>query len=169
MGSVRIGPDGSIIKDGEVIETDGRTIIREDGTIDTFDSVGYSPSPNYQGYNSSPNYINTTMMPISPLENRNSSSYAYNNTNKSVDTRMLSEKEYDIQMMEGRIRGCNPKSYIIATIIMSVIAIMGLYFMFIPALVTGILMIVQLQKKKDLENQKNVMVMELDALREKYR
>ena len=154
MGSVRIGPDGSIIKDGEVIESDGRTIIREDGTIDTSGSVGYSPSTNYQGYNSSPNYTNTAMMPVSPLENRNSSSYASNNTNKYVDTRMLSE---------------NPKSYIIATIIMSVIAIMGLYFMFIPALVTGILIIVELQKKKDLENQKNAMVMELDALREKYR
>ena len=29
MSNVRIGPDGSIIKDDVVIETDGRTVIRE--------------------------------------------------------------------------------------------------------------------------------------------
>ena len=34
MSNVRIGSDGSIIRDGVIVENDGRTIIREDGTIE---------------------------------------------------------------------------------------------------------------------------------------
>lgn len=173
MPRVTIGPDGSIIKDGQVVESDGSTVIREDGTIETSNNIGHSYTPSY---NSSPpaNYGMNTMMPMSPLErSSNNSNYDYNtgqsSGNSVVDTKAISEKEFDIQMMEGRIRSCNPTKYIIATVILGVIGLFGLYILFIPAVVTGILIFVEMNKKSELEAQKNAMIMELDSLKEKYR
>ena len=171
MANVRIGPDGSIIKDDVVVESEGRTIIREDGTIETTSVGGHSAPPTRAPAFHAP--------PVSPLErngNRstpvntqpsNNSTPATNSGSQQrggVDLKAIKEKEYDIQMMDGRIKNAIPKSMIIATIVLCVLGAIGLYFLFIPAVVTGILIIVGFSKKSQLEAERAQMYEELQAL-----
>lgn len=171
MANVRIGPDGSIIKDDVVVESEGRTIIREDGTIETTSVGGHSAPPTRAPAFNAP--------PVSPLErngNRstpvntqpsNNSTPATNSGSQQrggVDLKAIKEKEYDIQMMDGRIKNAIPKSMIIATIVLCVLGAIGLYFLFIPAVVTGILIIVGFSKKSQLEAERAQMYEELQAL-----
>ena len=67
-------------------------------------------------------------------------------------------------MMDGRIKNAIPKSMIIATIVLCVLGAIGLYFLFIPAVVTGILIIVGFSKKSQLEAERAQMYEELQAL-----
>ncbi len=169
MSNVRIGPDGSIIKDDVVVESDGRTIIREDGTIEST-SVGWSMNVP----------VRTPVIatpPVSPLENstnRNVSNTVVHNSvvatpNESGNLRKIKEKEYDIQMQDAKIRAAVPKNMIIATIVLCILGIMGLYFLFIPAIVTGILIVVGFSKKNELEAERETMYRELDALQSRSR
>lgn len=168
MANVRIGPDGSIIKDDVVIESDGRTVIREDGTIETTSVGGHVPPPNRGAA------INTP--PVSPLERGGSSVsrpifsepseddsvVTRNATN--VNPRAVKEKEYEIQRLDGRIKNAVPKSMIIATIVLCIVGLLGLYIMFIPAVVTGIIVIVGFSKKSDLEAERERLYEELNSL-----
>jgi hypothetical protein len=171
MANVRIGSDGSIIKDDVVVESDGRTIIREDGTIETTSVGGHSAPPNRAPAFNAP--------PVSPLEQGESRSTPVNtqppnnstpSTSSSsqqrggVDLKAIKEKEYDIQMMDGRIKNATPKSMIIATIVLCILGAVGLYFLFIPAVVTGIMIIVGFLKKSQLESERAQMYEELQAL-----
>lgn len=171
MANVRIGPDGSIIKDDVVVESEGRTIIREDGTIETTSVGGHSAPPSRAPAFNAP--------PVSPLEHNGSRSTPVNTqpSNNStpstssgsqqrggVDLKAIKEKEYDIQMMDGRIKNAISKSMIIATIVLCVLGAIGLYFLFIPAVVTGILIIVGFSKKSQLEAERAQMYEELQAL-----
>lgn len=132
MANVRIGADGSIIKDDQVIENSGGTVIREDGTIETTNhTAGNSAAPRRP----------MMVPPVSPLENGNNSNlsnsgYYENQSNNrgTANAKIIAEKEYDIQVQEARIRGAFPKTAIIATCILCVLGIMGLYIMFIPAI-----------------------------------
>jgi len=171
MSNVRIGPDGSIIKDDVVVESEGRTIIREDGTIETTSVGGHSEPPARAPAFNAP--------PVSPLE-RNGNRSATMNTQQTsvstsssnggsaqrtgVDLKKIKEKEYDIQMMDGRIKNAIPKSMIIATIVLCILGAIGLYFLFIPAVVTGIMIIVGFSKKSQLEAERTQMYEELQAL-----
>lgn len=169
MSNVRIGPDGSIIKDDEVISTGSGTVIRDDGTIETT-NIGGTVLPPVR------TIVNTP--PVSPLENQNNR--RINNeiqqpivtatqTPATVSSRVIAEKEYDIQMIEGRIRNSIPKQWIIATSVLCILGVMGLYFLFLPAVVTGIMVIVGLSKKSELEKERERMVAELDNLRDRNR
>lgn len=169
MSNVRIGPDGSIIKDDEVISTGSGTVIRDDGTIETT-NIGGNVLPPVR------TIVNTP--PVSPLENQNN--HRINNeiqepspsatqVPSAVSSRVIAEKEYDIQMIEGRIRNAMPKQWIIATCVLCILGVMGMYFMFLPAVVTGIMVIVGLSKKSELEMERERMVAELDNLRDRNR
>ena len=158
MSNVRIGPDGSIIKDDEIVESDGRTIIREDGTIESTSVGGSMAAP-----------VRTSMIvtpPVSPLENssnRNVLNSAAHHEASSL--RMIREKEYDIQMQDAKIRAAVPTNMIIATIVLCILGIIGLYFLFAPAVVTGIMIFVGFSKKRELEEQRETMYRELEALK----
>lgn len=167
MSNVRIGPDGSIIKDDIVVESDGRTVIREDGTIESTSVGGSVNAP-----------IRTpvvAMPPVSPLEgtanniSNNNYSPVHSSQNTPVNTKAIKEKEYDIQMQEARIRGAVPKNMIVATIVLCILGVMGLYFLFIPAIVTGILIVVGFSKKSELEAQRDTMYRELDEMKSRSR
>lgn len=169
MSNVRIGPDGSIIKDDEVISTGSGTVIRDDGTIETTNILGNVLPPVRT-------IVNTP--PVSPFENQNNHrinneiqqpSLSATQVPSAVSSRVIAEKEYDIQMIEGRIRNAMPKQWIIATCVLCILGVMGLYFMFIPAVVTGIMVIVGLSKKSELEMERERMVAELDNLRDRNR
>ena len=67
-------------------------------------------------------------------------------------------------MLDGHIKNVIPKSMIIATIILCVLGAIGLYFLFIPAIVTGILIVVGFSKKSALEMERAKMYEELQAL-----
>ncbi len=168
MSNVRIGPDGSIIKDDVVVESDGRTVIREDGTIESTSVGGNISAPVRSTHVATP--------PVSPLENstRNISNSVVQSVvssppNNSGNNKKIKELEYDIQMQDARIRAAVPKNMIIATIVLCVLGLMGLYILFIPAIVTGILIIVGFSKKSELEEQKERMYREMDALRSRSR
>ena len=171
MANVRIGPDGSIIKDDVVVESEGRTIIREDGTIETTSVGGHSAPPTRAPAFNAP--------PVSPFESNGNRSAPVNTQPSSnstppnssgtqqrgsVDLKAIKEKEYDIQMMDGRIKNAIPKSMIIATIVLCILGAIGLYFLFIPAIVTGILIIVGFSKKSQLEAERAQMYEELQAM-----
>lgn len=169
MSNVRIGPDGSIIKDDVVVESDGRTIIREDGTIESTSVGGNMNVP-----------VRTPVMatpPVSPLENttnRNVSNTVVHNPvvatpNEPGNLRKIKEKEYDIQMQDAKIRAAVPKNMIIATVVLCILGVMGLYFLFIPAIVTGVFIIVGFSKKSELEAERDTMYRELDALKSRSR
>lgn len=169
MSNVRIGPDGSIIKDDEVISTGSGTVIRDDGTIETT-NIGGNVVPPVR------TIVNTP--PVSPFENQNNRqinneiqqpSPSVTQVASAVSSRVIAEKEYDIQMIEGRIRNAMPKQWIIATCVLCILGVMGLYFMFLPAVVTGIMIIVGLSKKSELEMERERMVAELDNLRDRNR
>jgi len=169
MSNVRIGPDGSIIKDDVVVESDGRTIIREDGTIESTSVGGNINIPVRTPVIATP--------PVSPLENNTNSNVSratvqtttVTTSNESGNLRKIKEKEYDIQMQDAKIRGAIPKNMIIATIVLCVLGIMGLYVLFIPAIVTGILIIVGFSKKSELEAERENMYRELDELKNRSR
>lgn len=169
MSNVRIGPDGSIIKDDVVVESDGRTIIREDGTIESTSVGGNMNVPVRTPVIATP--------PVSPLENttnRNVSNTVVHNPvvatpNEPGNLRKIKEKEYDIQMQDAKIRAAVPKNMIIATIVLCILGVMGLYFLFIPAIVTGILIVVGFSKKSELEAERETMYRELDALKSRSR
>lgn len=170
MANVRIGPDGSIIKNDMVVESNGRTIIREDGTIETTNVGGHSDPPIRTPAN---------VPPASPLEQSGNRTAPLNMQpsadstptvgegslqRNNIDLKTVKEKEYDIQMMDGRIKNAIPKSMIIATIVLCILGIGGLYFLFIPAIVTGILIIKGFSKKSELETERARMCEELKAL-----
>lgn len=165
MSNVRIGSDGSIIRDGVIVENDGRTIIREDGTIESTRLGG--------SINASVRIPTVLTPPVSPLENttnRNVSNTAvYNQAastpNESENLRRIKEKEYDIRMQDSKIRAAVPKNMIIATIVLCILGAIGLYILFIPAIVTGILIIVGFSKKSGLEKEREKMYSELDELK----
>ncbi len=171
MANVRIGSDGSIIKDNVIVESDERTIIREDGTIETTSVGGYSAPP-----------VRTSVVavpPVSPLE-RNESNNLPVSTEQSSDTSLsissgfqqrdsinlkaIKEKEYDLQVVDGRIKNAIPKSMIIATIVLCILGSIGLYLLFIPAVVTGILVFVGFVNKGELETERARMYDELQEL-----
>ena len=172
MANVRIGPDGSIIKDDAVVETEGRTIIREDGTIETTSVGGHSDIPNRATvFNAPPvsplerNGSRSTPVNIQPSDNSTSSSNSGTHPRGNFNLRTIKEKEYDIQMIDGRIKNSIPRSMIIVTIVMCILGAVGLYIFFIPALVTGIMIVVGLSKKKQLEAERNRMYEELQAMK----
>lgn len=161
MANVRIGQDGSIIKNGAVVENDGRTIIREDGTIETTNTSGNIPPAGF-----------VAMPPVSPLEqDRNSNNNRSTGPSPSlhagsgVNLEAIREKEFDIQMQEARIRNSIPKGMIIATVILCVLGLIGLYILFIPTVITGTLIIVKFKKKSKLESELKRMYEELEALK----
>lgn len=171
MANVRIGPDGSIIKDDVVVESEGRTIIREDGTIETTSVGGHSAPPTRApAFNAPPvsplerNGNRSTPVNTQPSNNSTPSTNSGSQQRGGVDLKAIKEKEYDIQMMDGRIKNAIPKSMIIATIVLCVLGAIGLYFLFIPAVVTGILIIVGFSKKSQLEAERAQMYEELQAL-----
>lgn len=161
MVNVRTGPDGSIIKDNEVIETNSGTIIREDGTIE-----------NVGGGNSASVRRSVMSPPVSPLEGRNN--WTVNEQSYDVSVRQtqqnnssgrtISELEYDIQIQEARVRGVFPKGAIIATCVLGLIALMGMYIMFIPAIVTGGMAVIGFMKRSELEAERVRMSNELANL-----
>lgn len=171
MSNVRIGPDGSIIKDDVVIESNGRTVIREDGTIETTSVGGHSVAPERMPAFNAP--------PVSPLERNGGGNNAVSSSNHvetassggggsqqvgRIDQKVIKEKEYDIQILNGRIKNAIPMNMIIATIVLCVIGAFGLYFLFIPAVVTGIIVAIGVSKKRELEAQRERMYAELEAL-----
>ncbi len=172
MSNVRIGPDGSIIKDDVVIEANDRTVIREDGTIETTSVAGYVRPPERAPMINVP--------PVSPLErNAERNSYfppAFENDVPApsdeqeraplgrVDQKAIKEKEYDIQILDGRIKNAVPKSMIVLTILLCIVGAFGLYFLFIPAVITAIIVIVGFSKKSELEAQRARLYAELEEL-----
>ena len=112
--------------------------------------------------------------PLENTTNRNVSNTAvYNQAastpNESENLRRIKEKEYDIRMQDSKIRAAVPKNMIIATIVLCIIGAIGLYILFIPAIVTGILIIVGFSKKSGLEKEREKMYSELDELKGRSR
>ena len=69
-------------------------------------------------------------------------------------------------MIDGRIRNAIPKSMVIATIALCIVGIIGeLYILFIPAIVTGIMIIKGFLKKSELEAERAKMYEGLQALK----
>ncbi|MCM1541014.1 MAG: hypothetical protein NC121_07115 [Blautia sp.] len=161
MSNVRIGPDGTILKDDQVVSSDNRTVIGDDGTI-VSTSVGGSAAPIHRGGYNAP--------PASPLEGRNhnigsSVGSTPGAANTVVGSQAIKEKEYDIQMIDGRIRNAFPKQWIIATVVLCVLALMGLFFLLVPAIFTGIMIAVGFSKRSKLIAERESMVKELDHMK----
>ncbi len=161
MANVRIGPDGTIWKDGQAVSGDSMTVIDEDGTI-VSTPVGRTAAPVYRGgYYAQP--------PVSPLEDGNGGGEGSAVTDQAgagtPHTGTLAEKEFDIQMMEARIRNSVPRGFIIATVILCILGLLGMYFLFIPAVITGIMAVVGFYKRSRLKAQRDVMAWELDEMR----
>lgn len=171
MANVKIGPDGSIIKDDEIISVGNGTLIRDDGTIESTNIGGHSESLVTHTLNSPP---------VSPLESgsRHEDDIANGNGNMSerrnnggapVSQKVISEKEYDLEIQEGRIRNAFPKQWITTTVVLCVLGVMGLYFLFIPAVFTSIMVALNLHKKAELEAERNRMQVELYTLKDRNR
>lgn len=160
MANVRIDPNGAILKDNQVVPSDNRTMIGDDGTI-VSTSIGGSAATVYRGGYNAP--------PSSPLEGGSrrdlESAVTYASQSQAVGFEAIREKEYDIQMMEGRIKNAFPKKWMIVTIALCVIAVTGLYYLFIPAIVTGIMVFAGIGKKRELEAERDLMVRALEQMK----
>lgn len=163
MANVRIGPDGTILKDDQVVSTENRTVIGEDGTI-VSTSVARSETPVYRGGYNAP--------PVSPLEgnrtNTNSETVVSDASGSHAaanNSQAVREQEFAIQRMDGQIRNAFPKQWIIVTAILCILGAVGAYILFVPALGTAYLTYVGFKKKAELEAERNKMVFELEQLR----
>lgn len=161
MASLRIGPDGSIIKDDVVLESEGNTIIREDGTIETTHPSGHAAAPVRPPVVAAP--------PVSPLAlggSSHSANIAGNSGQQSpVSNRAIKEKEYDIQMIDGRIRNAIPKNMVIATVVLLVLTAMGWAVLIFPALITGGIVAFSFVKRRELEQERARMYRSLQELK----
>lgn len=116
---IRIGGDGAIIKDNEVI-SDSDSVIREDGTIEsTHIESDFVPRRNYVSYGA----------PVSPLENGVSRQNTQTTDAQqpvaqpiygatTATSKSIADLEYDLMVAEGHVRGSVPKTPIIVTIFM---------------------------------------------------
>ena len=172
MGNVRIGQDGSIIKDDEVVGSEGKTIIREDGTIESTDIGANSESLTRVPAFNAP--------PVSPLAQNANNSSSVNPRSSSDSTQNgfgesqhrgagsfqeIKEKEYDLQMLDGRINNAIPKNMIIATVVLILLGIVFSPIFILPATATGYLVFAGYSKKSELEVQREQMNQELQSLK----
>lgn len=164
MANVRIGPDGSIIKDDEVVAPGGRSVIREDGTIETANISSHSaPAAPIHSVNTPP---------VSPLERNRSEhgsapslSLPDSQQSAAVNLKAIREKEYDIQMLEGKISNSAPKGLIIATIVFCILGAFVPEIFFPCAVVSGILIVVNLSKVGSMNAERTKLYEELETLK----
>ncbi len=170
MANVRIGSDGSIIKNDEIMESTEKTIIREDGTIENT-NIGTPSFPQNRTTT-----LNTP--PNSPLiNNRRESSLGdtqivepsdvlsdVSSTQNNITLRRIKEKEYDIQILDGRIKNAVSIKMILSTIILSLLALMGIRLLLIPALLTFTFVVVGYVKRSDLKKERARLYDELQIL-----
>ena len=122
--AIRIGEDGTIINDDQVISSSG-TIIRDDGTIESSNIVSSSaPQRNYVSH----------VAPVSPLENGGNRQSQMSEEPQvpvaqpehrisTATIKSIADLEYDLMVAEGHVRGSVPKTPIIVVVIMLICSI----------------------------------------------
>lgn len=115
--AIRIGEDGTIINDDQVISSSG-TIIRDDGTIESSNIVSSSaPQRNYVSH----------VAPVSPLENGGNRQSQMSEEPQvpvaqpehrisTATIKSIADLEYDLMVAEGHVRGSVPKTPIIVVV-----------------------------------------------------
>lgn len=153
--AIRIGEDGTIISDGVEVPQQGRTIIREDGTIETTSvDSGYVP-PRPQVYHAPPS---------SPLENRGRTQQQPQTEQheepdlrfreeRHIESRNLADLEYDLMVAEGHYRGSLPKGMMIACGATLVGALLISPILLVGTAITGILAGMGFAKRASYEEE----------------
>lgn len=162
MAKIRIASDGSIIKDDVLVESNkNKSNIREDGTIVRRD-INNSNNSRARSVNSPPvsplervNVTNTTNRTTNTSNNLNQTTIVNtSNSDNGLERKSLKELEYDLLVLDARIRGAVPRSAVFATIFFIIFSFIGFYILFLPAMVTSLLIWAGMTKKKELETEK---------------
>ena len=168
--AIRIGEDGTIINDDQVISSSG-TIIRDDGTIES-SNIASSPAPQ-RGYVSH-------AAPVSPLEsggNRQSQMseepqvpVAQPEHRISTATiKSIADLEYDLMVAEGHVRGSVPKTPIIVVVIMLICSIAIHPVFLIGTAIAGIMVFMGFSKKSTHEEEVQRLKNEIESLKRQRR
>lgn len=147
MSEIKIGSDGSVIKDNVPLKTN-EGVISSDGTI-----VGTDDTTPARPVVSRP--------PVSPLRTSNPNNDPGNQT-------ALQEKEYDLQVIEGRIKHAVSIPAVVATIVLLIIGIASADFrilLFIAA-ITGFFAVRSFLKRIELQKEKDKLVAEIETMRQ---
>lgn len=159
--AIRIGEDGTIINNGEEEITSSRTVIRDDGTIE---SSGIASVPNPQR-----THINLSA-PVSPLENGGGSRnvenqqperqaeeeqllYSQRRERDARNAKSVADLEYELMVAEGHVRGSISKTPIIVGIITLLLGVLLHPVFLIGVAGAGIILFTQYSKKSSYEKE----------------
>lgn len=168
--AIRIGEDGTIINDDQVISSSG-TIIRDDGTIESSNIVSSSaPQRNYvshvasvspleNGGNRQSQMSEEPQVPVAQPEHRISTA-----TIKSI-----ADLEYDLMVAEGHVRGSVPKTPIIVVVIMLICSIAIHPVFLIGTAIAGIMVFMGFSKKSTHEEEVQRLKNEIESLKRQRR
>ena len=168
--AIRIGEDGTIINDDQVISSSG-TIIRDDGTIESSNIVSSSaPQRNYVSH----------VAPVSPLENGGNRQSRMSEEPQvpvaqpehrisTATIKSIADLEYDLMVAEGHVRGSVPKTPIIVVVIMLICSI-AIHPALLPATaIAGILVFMGFSKKSTHEEEVQRLKNEIESLKRQRR
>ena len=153
--AIRIGEDGTIINDDQVISSSG-TIIRDDGTIESSNIVSSSaPQRNYVSH----------VAPVSPLENGGNRQSQMSEEPQvpvaqpehrisTATIKSIADLEYDLMVAEGHVRGSVPKTPIIVVVIMLICSIAIHPVFLIGTAIAGIMVFMGFSKKSTHEEER---------------
>ena len=153
--AIRIGEDGTIINDDQVISSSG-TIIRDDGTIESSNIVSSSaPQRNYVSH----------VAPVSPLENGGNRQSQMSEEPQvpvaqpehrisTATIKSIADLEYNLMVAEGHVRGSVPKTPIIVVVIMLICSIAIHPVFLIGTAIAGIMVFMGFSKKSTHEEQR---------------
>ena len=165
--AIRIGEDGTIINDDQVISSSG-TIIRDDGTIESSNIVSSSaPQRNY-------------VAPVSPLENGGNRQSQMSEEPQvpvaqpehrisTATIKSIADLEYDLMVAEGHVRGSVPKTPIIVVVIMLICSIAIHPVFLIGTAIAGIMVFMGFSKKSTHEEEVQRLKNEIESLKRQRR
>lgn len=168
--AIRIGEDGTIINDDQVISSSG-TIIRDDGTIESSNIVSSSaPQRNYVSH----------VAPVSPLENGGNRQSQMSEEPQvpvaqpehrisTATIKSIADLEYDLMVAEGHVRGSVPKTPIIVVAIMLICSIAIHPVFLIGTAIAGIMVFMGFSKKSTHEEEVQRLKNEIESLKRQRR
>ena len=168
--AIRIGEDGTIINDDQVISSSG-TIIRDDGTIESSNIVSSSaPQINYVSH----------VAPVSPLENGGNRQSQVSEEPQvpvaqpehrisTATIKSIADLEYDLMVAEGHVRGSVPKTPIIVVVIMLICSIAIHPVFLIGTAIAGIMVFMGFSKKSTHEEEVQRLKNEIESLKRQRR
>lgn len=164
--AIRIGEDGTIINDEQVVSSSG-TVIREDGTIES-SNIASSPAPQR-------NYVSHAA-PVSPLENGGNRQSQTSELPQvpvaqpdrrvfTATTKSIADLEYDLMVAEGHVRGSVSKTPLIVAVIMLLCGITIHPVFLIGTAIAGIMVFMGFSKKSIHEEEVQRLKNEIESLK----